>query len=141
MKKNKITIPDGKVTKKDLLTIIKNLNIPKQYRVDELAKGHGHIVMRLPPYYCVLNPIELVWSTLKKGIRRNNTCPRLSSGVVDLVRREVSSITKELWKSCIKHVIEIENSYVSPNFQNFIIHVNDDASSDSAFDSSGDDNN
>lgn len=48
MKKNKITIPDGKVTKKDLLTIIKNLNIPKQYRVDELAKGHGHIVMRLP---------------------------------------------------------------------------------------------
>lgn len=31
------------------------------YKVDELASNRGHEVVRLAPYNCDLNPIELVW--------------------------------------------------------------------------------
>jgi transposase len=61
MQSNKIPVPQGKNTKLALLNIIKELNISAEYRVDNLAKANNHDVLRLPPYYCVLNPIELVW--------------------------------------------------------------------------------
>jgi transposase len=64
MASHNIAVPQ-KNTKKDLLEILKNHDIPQQYVVDETAKEKGHTVLRLPPYYCVLNPIELIWSSLK----------------------------------------------------------------------------
>ncbi|XP_063899928.1 uncharacterized protein LOC135143917 [Zophobas morio] len=134
MRHNDIDIPAGKATKKDLLNCIKQLNMPKQYRIDQIAKEHGHIVLRLPPHYCVMNPIELIWSSLKRSIRRNNTTPNLSAQVVDLIRQEVNNITIDLWKNCVKHVIDIENSYVSPNFQEFVVHLEDEDNDDDLVD-------
>ncbi|KAF1768951.1 hypothetical protein GCK72_000764 [Caenorhabditis remanei] len=34
--------------------------VMKKYAVDEIAKEYGVIIIRLPPYHCSLNPIELV---------------------------------------------------------------------------------
>ena len=62
---------------------IEKWNMPIQYVVDEVAARSGHVVLQLPPYYCVLNPIEMVWSTLKKGITKNNSSPNFSANVVD----------------------------------------------------------
>ena len=42
--------------------IIKSNRIAPKYAVDEMAKASGHEVVRLPPYHCELNPIELAWS-------------------------------------------------------------------------------
>ncbi|XP_063929902.1 uncharacterized protein C21orf140 homolog [Zophobas morio] len=117
MRHNDIDIPACKATKKDLLNCIKQLNMPKQYRIDQIAKEHGHIVLRFPPSYCVLNPIELIWSSLKRSIRRNNTTP--NSGAQ---------------KNYVKHVIDIENSYVSPNFQEFVVHLEDEDNDDDVVD-------
>ena len=36
-----------------------------KYVVDELALKRGITVLRLPPYHCELNPIELVWAQVK----------------------------------------------------------------------------
>ena len=49
--------------KKDLLTIVAGVK-PRyeKYKVDEMAREAGHDVLRLPPYHCEFNPIELVWS-------------------------------------------------------------------------------
>ncbi len=33
----------------------------------------GYIPFRLPPYHCILNPIELVWAQLKKIHYISNT--------------------------------------------------------------------
>lgn len=104
-------------------SIIKDLNIPTKYRIDTMTQAKGHTVLRIPPHYCVLNPIELIWSTLKRGIRHKNTAPRLSSAVVDLIRSEVENIDSILWKNCIANVVEVEDSYVSPNVQQFIINL------------------
>ena len=61
MKKN-IPIPSPVPTRSVLLERI------KEYFVDNLIRRHGHEVLRLPPYHCVLNAIELAWSKLKRTL-------------------------------------------------------------------------
>lgn len=34
--------------------------------MDELALQYGHRVLRLPPYHCQYNAIEMVWSESKR---------------------------------------------------------------------------
>jgi transposase len=48
-----------KATKKIVWKIIQSEK-GKHYRIDQIAKEQGHEVVRLPPYQCDLNPIELV---------------------------------------------------------------------------------
>ena len=31
-----------------------------KYEVDDLIRSYGHVVLRLPPYHCELNPIERI---------------------------------------------------------------------------------
>ena len=33
--------------------------------IDNIAKTYGHEVLRLPPYHCDLNAIELIWANEK----------------------------------------------------------------------------
>lgn len=136
MEKNSIEVPHEKVTKKSLLEVIDSRvkDIPNvgKYMVDHLAEQNGHVVLRLPPYYCVLNPIELIWSQLKHGVRKNNVQPELSASVVEEVRRQVNNITAELWSSCVQHCIKVENCYQNEEPPSeLIIHLNDDSETDS----------
>ncbi|XP_072380521.1 uncharacterized protein [Diabrotica undecimpunctata] len=43
-----------------------------KYIIDELAKAQNKTVLRLPPYHCELNPIELIWSDAKNFVAANN---------------------------------------------------------------------
>ena len=38
------------------------------YRLAKIAYKYGHEIVRLPPYHCQLNPIELIWGILKKSM-------------------------------------------------------------------------
>ena len=73
MSTHNIPIPDPVPIIPQLLQIIEQQLPPservKRYAIDEMAAQHGHIVLRLPPYHCVLNPIEFVWSQLKRKVR------------------------------------------------------------------------
>jgi transposase len=129
MASHNIAVPQ-KNTKKDLLEILKNHDISQQYVVDETAKERGHTVLRLPPYYCVLNPIELIWSSLNRGIRQSNVAPNLSAAVVELIRQEVKKIDSNLWRNCFRHVINVENSYLSPTMPELIINLAEDSDDD-----------
>ena len=37
--------------------------------IDNIAKKYGHEVIRLPPYHCDLNAIELIWADEKNYVR------------------------------------------------------------------------
>jgi transposase len=51
------------MNKKDtLLNICRNNYTEKKYAVDEIIEQAGHEVLRLPPYHCIFNAIEMVWS-------------------------------------------------------------------------------
>lgn len=79
--------------------------------MDELATYYGHKVLRIPPYHCVLNPIELVWARLKSHVRKNNTTPTLSASVCEHLREGVENINSNLWSSCVDHTIKVGERY------------------------------
>jgi hypothetical protein len=51
---------DGKMKKTELYEIIKLKKPEPVYKTDEFLRGKGHDVLRLPPYHCEFNPIEMV---------------------------------------------------------------------------------
>ena len=82
----------------------------KKYVIDTLAALHGHTVVRLPPYHCDFNPIELIWGQVKEDVRRHNTTFKLSE-VEILTAAAIERVTSENWKKAIDHVTKIEAAY------------------------------
>ena len=66
------TEPEPQPTKPVLLELTKMANIQKKFAIDSIAFENRHLVLRLPPYHCCLNAIELVWHQLKSKVRRQN---------------------------------------------------------------------
>ena len=58
--------------KREVFQLVCASNPKTKFAVDEMAKAAGHEVVRLPPYHCELNPIELAWSQVKHYIKNNN---------------------------------------------------------------------
>uniref|UniRef100_A0A6P7FNP8 Uncharacterized protein LOC114332220 n=1 Tax=Diabrotica virgifera virgifera TaxID=50390 RepID=A0A6P7FNP8_DIAVI len=118
--------------KKEMLEVIHTKVFEKQFVIDELAKRNGHNVLRLPPYYCVFNPIELIWSQLKESLRRNNCCPKFSSESVSHVVEEIKKISPTLWQNCVSHIIKTEDHYrtLTSHIKPIIITLDNDSSED-----------
>jgi transposase len=57
--------------KAELVEILSKLNVDPVYKIDEIAKVHGHKIIRTPPYHPELQPIELCWGIVKNHIARN----------------------------------------------------------------------
>lgn len=55
--------------KVELINLVK-LNKPQSpiYKLDEMARVCGHEVLRLPPYHCQYNAIELLWAQVKGNL-------------------------------------------------------------------------
>jgi hypothetical protein len=79
------------------------------------------------PTVTVIVAHPVVWSSLKRGIRKNNASPNLNARVIDLVR---IAVDQQLWQNCVRHVINIEDFYGSLNLPNLIITVDDTEKSD-----------
>ncbi|XP_074035663.1 uncharacterized protein [Leptinotarsa decemlineata] len=70
-----------------LLKIVKERKLEYQkYIVDEMAAGQNKIVLRLPPYHCELNPIELIWADVKNFVAQHNTTFKFADLKVLLMR-------------------------------------------------------
>lgn len=96
------------MVKAELLQLI-NSHKPSNisYVVDEMAKQQNKIVLRLPPYHCELNPIELIWAQVKGDVARNNRTFKLSDVKV-LFHNALSKVTEQNWKNAIDHTKKIE---------------------------------
>ena len=107
---NKIPFkPDN--LRSELWTLCKKYRMDKVSNViDNIAKKCGHEVIRLPPYHCDLNAIELIWADEKNYVARENREMTLKS-VEALFRERGSQITAEKFKKCIEHVKKVELSY------------------------------
>ncbi|KAL3217356.1 hypothetical protein MRX96_032477 [Rhipicephalus microplus] len=70
----------------------------------------GCIVLRLPPYHCECNAIELVWAKLKNGFATDNRDFKLS--MVDaILRYKIKQVTAEDWRESIQHVMDVEAKF------------------------------
>ena len=63
--------------KRELYALIRANHCVPKYAVDEMAKFSGHEVVRLPPYHCELNPIELAWSQVKSHLSKISKISRI----------------------------------------------------------------
>lgn len=105
------------------------------YKFDEILQRNGHTVLRLPPYHPDLNPIELIWATVKNNVAARNINFKMED-VRKLTEEEFSRITQEDWQQRCKHVVNIEDKYleseilVDETTESLIINVNNESDSD-----------
>lgn len=104
--------------------------------MDELAKEYGVTVLRLPPYHCEMNPIELIWAQVKGFVAKQNKTFKMAELKV-LLPEALASVTAENWKNCEAHVIKEEqkmfklDKIIDDTTERFIIHVTDSSTSSS----------
>ncbi|KAL4118946.1 hypothetical protein QTP88_011824 [Uroleucon formosanum] len=128
-----------------LLLMVKRIKPQHQrYVIDELAKSYNHTVLRLPPYHCELNPIELAWSSVKNHVRMNNTTYKLPD-VKELLIQGVNRVDSTMWTNFIRHtkteekkLYEIDpiiDEVLSAEMSNLQLTITGDTTSDSESDS------
>ncbi|XP_072400789.1 uncharacterized protein [Diabrotica undecimpunctata] len=102
------SIPYGDIVKMELMTIIRqHRGTYRQHVIDKMARVHGITVLRLPPYHCELNPIELIWAQIKGYVGRENVTFKISD-VQRLLQASLDNIHSTDWKNAISHVIKVE---------------------------------
>lgn len=95
--------------KVELLNLVKATKPSKlRYVIDELALEHGHEVIRLPPYHCQYNAIELIWAQIKGHAARNNTEPPFSTAkMMTLLQTACAEVTTEDWRKVVEKTKKI----------------------------------
>ena len=74
-----ITFSD-KALRAELWTLVKSEREKFPHKVMEtVAKEYGQEILRLPPYHCELNPIELTWAAEKNYVAGENKDMSLDS--------------------------------------------------------------
>ncbi|CAH2001242.1 unnamed protein product [Acanthoscelides obtectus] len=123
--------------KVQLLRIVKDHKAEYQkYAIDEMAASQNKTVLRLPPYHCELNPIELIWAEVKNYIAKHNTTFKFCD-LKGLFKEALELITAQKWENCIKHVKdkvekrmwELDN-ILEEQVEPFIIDIGASGSSD-----------
>lgn len=95
---------DMSMTKLLLYSLVKqNKPVTPTYVVDEVAREQGHTIIRLPPYHCHFNPIELVWSDVKTYIRKNNKSFTITE-VERLLLEGLATVDATSWRKKVDHV-------------------------------------
>ncbi|XP_054286969.1 uncharacterized protein LOC129002881 [Macrosteles quadrilineatus] len=106
------------------------------YEIDKRAVQLGFKIIRLPPYHCNYNPIELVWANLKKYVSSRNSTFKLSD-VQNLFMEAVNSLSQDDWRRCVNHVkADIDSDWINEGLddtsvQEMIVHLAPGDSDDS----------
>lgn len=101
--------PNSTFLKAELLEMAKNLssNLGKRYSIDAIASEAGHKVIRLPPYHCQYNPIELIWANIKTFVSHRNQFKM--SELQTLTHEAIRSITPKNWSDVVRHAHKIQD--------------------------------
>lgn len=112
LQKNNVPFSES-MKKFELFDLIHRFKKPeKVYRFDEMLRLHGHTVLRLPPYMCELNAIELAWAKIKRVVREHNVTGNLSlTKLQEVTSNAIASVTPADWEQFEQHVIKVENEF------------------------------
>ena len=126
--------------KPELYEIIKQNKEDPRYVVDEMIKQRGQEIIRLPPYHCDLNPIEMLWGIIKNDVARKNTTFKLDD-MKELTKQAISDVPLETIKKTFNKCIKLEDDYwkqdglnVAPIIEPQIIPLDQSSSSESESD-------
>ena len=85
------------------------------YAVDKMAENAGHTMVRLPPYHCIFNPIEMLWGYQKGRARSQGDIQRSVAQATETCQRAFNEIPREDLSRYFDHVIAEENKYWTTN--------------------------
>lgn len=106
LRSNNISFEDDMV-RAELLSIVKRHKTHYEtYVIDDIAQAAGHKVLRLPPYHCELNPIELVWAQVKGFVASHNKSFKMAE-IKTLLSTAISNVDAEKWHRCVQHVEQV----------------------------------
>jgi hypothetical protein len=83
----------------------------KSFKIDTLLAEHGHSALRLPPYHPDINPIELIWASVKEYVAIKNVSFRLDDAM-KLAEEKFNIVTKEEWSSRCNNARRCEQNYL-----------------------------
>lgn len=69
-----------------------------------MAEQYGHKVLRLPPYHCMFNPIELIWGISKTYYNRHiGRDGKTEENCLNMWHEALQNIKPEMWENSIRH--------------------------------------
>ena len=105
---NKIYCRDD-CLKPELVEILKKLAPEPLYAIDEIARSHGHEVIRTPPYHPELQPIETCWGIVKNHVARN--CDFTMNNLIEQLDSGFDKVTAKTCAKIIAKVRKIEDEF------------------------------
>ncbi|XP_060858361.1 uncharacterized protein LOC132935765 [Metopolophium dirhodum] len=114
--KSKDIVFDKPMLKFRLLDKVNKIKpLHNKYVIDEEALKTNRHVLRLPPYHCELNSIELAWSVVKNHVKQNNITFNLNY-VKKLLIEGVQKVTSDMWANFVSHTIKEEDKLYEIDF-------------------------
>jgi transposase len=108
LEKNRISCRDDAL-KPELVEMLVKLAPEATYAIDEVAKQHGHEVLRTPPYHPELQPIELCWGVVKNKVARN--CDFTMNNLMLQLEAAFTKVTSKICQKMIEKVKKIEDEF------------------------------
>ena len=108
LEQNKIHCRDD-CLKPELVEILKKLAPEPLYAICEIARSHGHEVIRTPPYHPELQPIETCWGVVKNHVARN--CNFTMNNLIEQLDSGFEKVTAETCAKIIAKVRKIEDEF------------------------------
>lgn len=133
LQKNNI-LYNNAMLKMELLQLAKLHKKEIRYVIDELLREHGHEVLRLPPYHCTFNAIEMIWADTKTYYNQHMGEDGYGNEKVEeMWQRALEKCTPEVWKAKVMHTENIIEEWMNrerliENIPPLIIEVNNNES-------------
>ena len=121
--------PSVDMYKMELYHMAKSLSVGRKYRIDTIAEEAGHKIIRLPPYNCQYNPIELIWAQVKSYVGKRNTFKM--ADLKPLLKEAINQVTAQHWSKAVQHAEQLQeedskNDIAFDHFvESFIINTSD----------------
>jgi transposase len=108
LENNKISF-SADCLKAELIDMLLKIVPAPTYAIDEIAKQHGHEVVRTPPYHPELQPIEICWGVLKNEVARH--CDFTMKNLLTQLELAFKKITAHTCIEIIKKIKKSEDKF------------------------------
>jgi len=95
--------------KSELFKLCSRLAPKHEFLLDNIARKHGHSILRTPPYHPELQPIETCWAIVKNHVAQHNNCTM--EKVQLLLNDGFQKVTDKTCENLIKKVFVQEEDF------------------------------
>ncbi len=95
--------------KSELFDLCSRLATKPEFLIDNIARKHGHSIMRTPPYHPELQPIETCWAIVKNHVAQYNDFTMKKVWI--LLEEGFAKVTAKTCQELIKKMNKQEDAF------------------------------